>query len=222
MLTALVKKLAPFGAATIEDRSQLSHITSVLEHGKPFNEQVALVPGPPNMCHMNSAIIWATDPTANQLVVGYGLGQMPFVNLDGPGVLPLWVDHSWVLRGNTLIETTFKHEAYFGVVLSATAALRSFYAELKARSPNEEVPDSFLTLYADLRPIAIDAMKEKADEMSPEQLLDWIEVKLTALGHKAAPLREQVGKMRKAGPQKATVLSFLKKTFPGHQWCLGG
>jgi hypothetical protein len=82
----------------------------------------------------------------------------------------MWVAHSWVLWDKTLIETTFEHAAYFGVVLSPTAAYRFFSAHVMApQFRRGNVPAEFLAEYAHLYPLATQAMAELMGDSDPDE-----------------------------------------------------
>jgi hypothetical protein len=67
------------------------------------------------VCHRNSAEVWAQDVQGYRLCYGYALA-------DGR-----WIEHSWVLDEEHLIETTYRMEAYFGLVLTPEEASVSWY-----------------------------------------------------------------------------------------------
>jgi hypothetical protein len=210
LLTALAKKLMPLGGMGIEDRRQ-PHLKGVLEHGRQFTERVRLEPGAAQECHQNAAKVWAEDPKANLLVTGYALTRLPLVGEDGPRELPFWVVHSWVLRGETLVETTCQHDAYFGVVLSATAAYKSFYADVISRAfPDGEESAEFRARYSHLRPIMADVLREAVEHLPAEQLLDFLVMQLTVFGESAIPVFERLGKLKQSGPLTPEKAAFLR------------
>lgn len=47
-----------------------------------------------------------------------------------------WVEHSWVVDGEDVIETTYRMQKYFGVALTPPEACEAWFLEvLEARSP---------------------------------------------------------------------------------------
>jgi hypothetical protein len=194
----------------IEDRRQ-RHLKEVLEHGRQFTERVGLEPGPAQEGHQNAVKVWAQDPKGNLLVTGYALTRVPLVGEDGPRDLPFWVVHSWVLRGETLVETTFQHDAYFGVVLSATAACKSFYADVISRVfPDGQEPAEFQARYSHLRPIMADVLREAVEHLPGEQLLDFLAMQSSVLGESAKPAFEGVRKLKEVGPLTPEKADFLR------------
>jgi hypothetical protein len=208
LLPALAKKLAPLGGTDIEDTRQ-EHLKEVLEHGRQFTERVQMVPGTAAECHQNAAKLWAEDPKANLLATGYALVPLKLVTEDGPRTMPIWFVHSWVLRGKKLIETTFKHDAYFGVVLPAGAAYKYFSANVIARVfPGGEMSDELQSRYEHLRPYAMEALKETMDELPAGALLDHHIDLLRSLGA-PGPLLDRFQKMKEGkqlGPEQASFL----------------
>ena len=80
------------------------------------------VPGTVNQCHKNSAVAYAKAPTKHQIVTGWAL--------HGDDVV--WRQHTWLLRGDQLCETTWPAKIYFGVVLDKAEAARFVRGELGA------------------------------------------------------------------------------------------
>jgi hypothetical protein len=77
----------------------------LLERGGEFDLPVEVVPGVPDGRHENAAALWAEDVHGLALVVGYAL--------DGGR----WVQHTWVVGGGKLYETTARFDRYYGVPL---------------------------------------------------------------------------------------------------------
>jgi hypothetical protein len=82
------------------------HLELILERGREFNEQPVQVRGEPNRCHENSANFWELNRSDTGIGRGWALSDN------------LWIQHSWLLRDNVLIETTEDRTAYFGVALT--------------------------------------------------------------------------------------------------------
>ncbi len=103
---ALKRKLLQVGGwATIQIDNE-PDIDLLLSSGHLFaGRDVEMVEGDVNNCHKNSEWMVKDDPTL-QLATGYVYSQ------DG-----LWRQHSWVMRGDTILETTpVSRAAYWGVV----------------------------------------------------------------------------------------------------------
>jgi len=67
--------------------------------------------GTPCNCHGNVAELWRSNPERYRIMTGWSLSD------DG-----LWRQHSWIIDGDTLIETTIPREKYFGFVLTPLEA----------------------------------------------------------------------------------------------------
>jgi hypothetical protein len=78
-------------------------------------KKIELIKGEVSACHANSAKLWKKSPKTTQFVTGYALSA------DG-----IWRRHSWVMRGETLIETTVRRRKYSGFALPMTLA-KKFY-----------------------------------------------------------------------------------------------
>lgn len=80
-------------------------LESIVSRGQRFPGDADLVEGEPCSCHANSAQLSLELPGA-RLCTGYALSD------DG-----MWRQHSWVLVGDRVVETTEPREHYFGFVL---------------------------------------------------------------------------------------------------------
>jgi hypothetical protein len=98
----------------------------MLQRGELFGHRVRLRQGDPHRCHANAAGLWARDIDRLQLVSGYASRD------------DLWVAHSWVLEGKTLLETTCKFERYFGFLLTPIEAHKFFFENVI----DHEFPDA--------------------------------------------------------------------------------
>ena len=78
------------------------------------------IPGTVNSCHENAARAYVKAPAKQQIVAGWAL--------HGDDVV--WRQHSWVLRGDQLCETTSPAKIYFGVVLDEAETARFVRGEL--------------------------------------------------------------------------------------------
>jgi hypothetical protein len=81
-------------------------LEAIVSRGQRFPGEAELIEGEPCRCHANSAQLSLELP-GSRIVTGYALSD------DG-----MWRQHSWVLVGERLVETTEHREQYFGVVLS--------------------------------------------------------------------------------------------------------
>jgi hypothetical protein len=211
-LIALTKKLVQIAGIGIENRGD-SDVPLVLEHGKQFTQRVELERGAESECHQNAAELWFNDQKNNVLVTGYALTTLSMMTVTGELILRFWVAHSWILRGNRIIETTFKHESYFGVALSPDAAFKFLMENVVARRwPDGNVPAEYFTGESDLSPFALKALTEHVDELTPNQILDLMIEDISSLGEEAAPLAEQYRQLKKKTLTPAQVSS-LKGVF---------
>jgi hypothetical protein len=74
-------------------------------------KKIELVKGAVSACHANCAKLWKKSPKTTKFVTGYALSA------DG-----IWRRHSWVMRGETLIETTVRRKKYRGFALPVALA----------------------------------------------------------------------------------------------------
>jgi hypothetical protein len=209
LLVVLATKLITLGGLGVSDVPQ-KHLKQVVDDGRQFTERVQLEAGERD-CHENAVKLWAEDPEANLLVTGYGLTRLTLFNDEGPKTFPMWVVHTWVLRGETLIETAHEHDAYFGVVLSATDAFKSFAAGVMSRECSDgKVTAEILKRYAHLQPIAVEAIRESVNKMAPKRFLDLLASYLSPLGEKATSIIENLRAANEAGTLTPDVISDLK------------
>src|SRR5690242_10861493 len=104
-------RLFGMGGALVAWMEPDPHGVALRERGRLFDQQRRLRRGRPNRCHGNAARLWAADPARHTLVTGYALNHC------------VWRQHSWVVAGKTLLETTSVAELYFGVELAEDEAL---------------------------------------------------------------------------------------------------
>jgi hypothetical protein len=129
-IARLEKKLLALGGSKADIPADTDLAAALVLRGRPFAEPLRLRRGFMHECHRNAAEVWGQDPRRYKLCSGYGLAG------------DVWLEHSWVLDGGNLIETTFPMEAYFGVILSDAESCASwFYNFLQWRFPG---PTAFL------------------------------------------------------------------------------
>ena len=75
--------------------------------------------GVPCRCHTNSARLWEANTAKRQIVTGWAL------SVDG-----IWRQHTWVLEGKTILETTSWRTKYFGYALTPVEAKQFAYDNL--------------------------------------------------------------------------------------------
>jgi hypothetical protein len=91
---------------------------SLLARGECFIEpKIEMRKGRGNSCHSNSAKIWNRKRRRFQICTGYALSD------DG-----IWRQHTWVMDGSTVIETTEIGIAYYGFRLNKEEAKRFYLA----------------------------------------------------------------------------------------------
>lgn len=86
-------------------------------------KKVTLKKGQERNCHRNSSGLYLLHHPAYRIATGYAL-------LDD-----VWIRHSWLLAGDTIIETTTKFPLYFGVVLDDFQAARFVVGTVIDTSP---------------------------------------------------------------------------------------
>src|SRR5262245_12062628 len=117
-------KLLAIGGTKVEPLRGGVTPSQLLSRGVQFTQPVLLQRGMRHKCHRNSAEVWAQDVKKHRLCRGYALS-------DGR-----WLEHSWVLAEGYLIETTYRMQAYFGLIRSPQEACESwFYNFLEERYP---------------------------------------------------------------------------------------
>ncbi len=82
-------------------------VDEILDRGRVFTPRAVVKQiGTPHRCHWNSAEIWAMNRDRYRIASGYALD------------LGTWYSHTWVVDGDTIIETTADWERYVGYVLT--------------------------------------------------------------------------------------------------------
>lgn len=107
------------------------YLENILRDGTLFEQPVRQTRGEPCHCHFNSAALWAKNIKNTQIVTGYGLSLRTGT----------WDNHSWILKGRYLIETTETRDKYFGIVLQPFEALRFWFANDSSLEHPHGIPD---------------------------------------------------------------------------------
>jgi hypothetical protein len=77
----------------------------LMQKGQLFKGKVILKPMAPCNCHSNCAQLWDKHPKTYKIATGWALSD------DG-----IWRQHTWLLKGKTIIETTLSRVMYYGIV----------------------------------------------------------------------------------------------------------
>ena len=108
--TKLEQRLLSMGGDMVVPRREPDQ-DKILSWGRLWNrDNVRVVNGVPCNCHGNVAEPWRSNPKRYHVATGWALSE------DG-----LWRQHSWIIDGRTVIETTTR-EKYFGFVLTPLEA----------------------------------------------------------------------------------------------------
>jgi len=111
--TRLEQRLLSMGGEMVVPRQEPDQ-DKILSRGKLLvkdNIKIVTIRGTHGNCHGNVAEIWRHDPERYYIATGWALSD------DG-----LWRQHSWIIDGYTLIETTTPREKYFGFLLTPLEA----------------------------------------------------------------------------------------------------
>jgi hypothetical protein len=117
----LAARLLDAGGERVVWQEPEPYLDALLHRGDFLDCPVRRRRGRRNRCHANSARIWAGDSVKYRLVTGFALGG------------GCWRQHSWVLAGSVIHETTAVNEKYFGVVLTDEEALEVWWCEAMLR-----------------------------------------------------------------------------------------
>lgn len=79
--------------------------------GTATDREFSLKAGEPGQCHTNAALGWRSAPGEYTIATGYGLSE------DG-----IWRQHSWLMRGECVVETTVSRLLYYGFELTESEA----------------------------------------------------------------------------------------------------
>lgn len=102
----LRQRLLDIGGDEVVPRGGEPHLWHLLQDGQVWNLQVELDEMVTRACHQNSAALCENNPDY-KLVTGYALSP------DG-----LWRQHTWVVDGIIIVETTELRDMYYGVELT--------------------------------------------------------------------------------------------------------
>ena len=84
----------------------------ILSRGRQWiGHNIKIIKGQTRNCHGNVAKRWRRSPRRYRIATGWALSE------DG-----LWRQHSWIIDGRTVIETTTPREKYFGFELTPLEA----------------------------------------------------------------------------------------------------
>jgi hypothetical protein len=86
-------------------------LETILSRGIVTEGKVVLKKMAMSRCHSNVAALWSKYEPKVKIVTGWGLSA------DG-----IWRQHTWALRGKTILETTEPRTKYFGVILTPEEA----------------------------------------------------------------------------------------------------
>ncbi|GAG76359.1 unnamed protein product [marine sediment metagenome] len=111
--TKLEQRLLSMGGEMVVPRHEPDQ-DKMLSRGKLWVKdsiKIVTIRGTHGNCHGNVAEIWRHNPERYHIATGWALSE------DG-----LWRQHSWIIDGRTVIETTTYREKYFGFVLTPLEA----------------------------------------------------------------------------------------------------
>jgi hypothetical protein len=98
-----------------------SHLEELLARAEVWRRVVPHeIAGMSNQCHRNAATAYLDAPSKHRIVTGWALHDDDVV----------WRQHSWILRGDELCETTVPAKIYYGVILDEQETARFVRAEL--------------------------------------------------------------------------------------------
>lgn len=106
-LKPLQKRLLDIGGDWVALQPE-DDLKRLLDRGQLFTGQVIFLRMGQSQCHSNCATIWDRNQG-----LGYKIATGWVLSKDG-----IWRQHTWLLRGKSIIETTEPREKYYGFVLS--------------------------------------------------------------------------------------------------------
>jgi hypothetical protein len=107
MKEKLTKMLLAIGGSRVDMPSIEEDLKQLVERGRSSSiKNIEFMKGRPSQCHENASLLWDANREICRIVTGYALAE---------GV---WNQHSWCERGEVIVETTVRREAYFGSVLT--------------------------------------------------------------------------------------------------------
>jgi hypothetical protein len=101
---------------------------AILERGHVFDHTPLLRQGLQDQCHRNVALRWETDPGVYTVATGYALRDR------------VWRQHTWLVAGPALIETTTLAEVYYGWELTEEEAVDFWLDVARPDSSRDEGP----------------------------------------------------------------------------------
>lgn len=101
----------------------------LLSRGQLFDLPVRLIAGSTGECHQNSLRYWADRPAECSVATGYTVDPEA----------GMWHQHSWIVQGGEILETTPLRGLYYGYVLSDVEAFTFFHFEIVQRNPDTEL-----------------------------------------------------------------------------------
>jgi hypothetical protein len=104
-LKPLQDRLLTFGGDWVALQPE-PDLTDLLNKGQLIKGNVILKPMAPCQCHRNCAKIWDKNPKNYKIATGWALSA------DG-----IWRQHTWILKGKAVIETTEPRTMYYGIIL---------------------------------------------------------------------------------------------------------
>ena len=93
-------------------------LKALLNKGQLVKGKVIFKPMAPCQCHSNCAQFWDKNPKTCRIATGWALSN------DG-----IWRQHTWLLKGKAVIETTEPRTLYYGIVLGDEEANSFWWAE---------------------------------------------------------------------------------------------
>jgi hypothetical protein len=92
------------------------NLEDLLNKGQLFKGKVIFKRMAPCNCHGNCAQLWDKNPKTCRIATGWAL------SVDG-----IWREHTWLLKGKTIIETTQPRTMYYGVELEGIEAINFWW-----------------------------------------------------------------------------------------------
>ena len=94
-------------------------LDKILKRGQLFVGQVVLQKMENSRCHSNCAHLWDSKSKEYKIVTGWALSD------DG-----IWRQHTWLLKGKAIVETTSTREKYYGFVFTDEEANQFCWANM--------------------------------------------------------------------------------------------
>ena len=103
----LEKKLLPLGGERISFPKFEVDLEKFLRRGQDWTKKKRIfMKGQISQCHRNTARLWYENKDQVQIATGYAL-------FEGS-----WIQHSWGIEKNRIVETTLSFEKYYGFLLN--------------------------------------------------------------------------------------------------------